>query len=132
MHAPRIQPQDRRLGIGARSVAAAPEKGALAGRLACGVQPGFARLDGEVRRLEPAWLLASSNRPTLSNLAARRRTPVRAHAYTRVHEWQASHMEISLFVFPLDEVRRLDEARDGEGFSRPTSPSNHVFVRLDE
>lgn len=89
------------------------------------------RLDGKVGRLQPALLSHPSNRPTSSNLTAHTRA---REACPRVHvspAWLYLFIP-AVFVFWLDEVRRLDGLSNGAGFGRPTSPSNLVLVGWTE
>jgi len=71
----------------------------------------------EVRRLEPAWILASSNRPTSpTNLRAHMRvTRIRARRANRAVSRFGNHRK------QVRRVRRLGEPCVYKGFSRPTS-----------
>jgi len=89
------------------------------------VQPVFS----EVRRLEPAWILAPSNRPTSPT---RPRTHV--HPRTRIHARRgfAGFGAADKTKKEVRQVRRLDKTSIHAGSRRPTSSPTLIAVRRTE
>ncbi len=89
------------------------------------VQPAFF----EVRRLEPAWILGPSNRPTSPTKS---RTHVHPRTRIRVRQGFAGFGAADKTKKEVRPVRRLDKTSIHAGSSRPTSSPTLIKVGRTE
>lgn len=108
------------LNAQAEKVLASTESRDISGQSRLSVQPAIFK----VRRLEPAWILAPSNRPT-------------SHTDTRTHirDARTCTRRGNCMLAPsgkhqkqVRQVRRLDRPSNHAGSRRPTYATNHFEV----